>query len=805
MTTLLQDLRFTIRLLRRVPGFVLTVVMTLGIGLGLNTALFTLFNAYLLRPIAVRDPYSLYQLSATTKALRKGRNVQRADYTWDQYQAIRAMPVFSEVLATRELYARVAERNEDGALVSGNYFAMLGVRIALGRAILPDDAATPGSAAVVVLSNQLWKSAFAGDPGILGRKIAINGRPFEVIGVCGPDFNGMGESPEDFFVPATMIKALVPGPENLNIIGRLTPGMSLGAARAGLTLAVRHMTENLPEDDRAVDALLTSRATQLPMNPRMLAVFSPLIGAFVLVLVICCANAANMMLARAIGRQREIGVRLAIGASRARLIRQLLSEGLLLAALAGATAYTVAFFTIRGAQRLLVSTLPSTFGPLVRLAPLTLDTNVLLFLLLAAAAATIGSGLAPAIQATRLSLTEALRGEFSAGLRPQRLRHALVVCQITVCLLLLVITGQLVRSSSGYQHTETGLDLRGVVSPIFFGEMPTNFNARLFRYLSKQTWVESTAVCTRTPLSGGLRRVLITIPEKRFTEQAGFNFVSDGYFSLLRIPIVRGRNFERAEMESEGPVAIISQKTAQRYWPGQDAIGRTIEIGREARGGASEQPNIGQVTVVGVASDVVSALLMDGFDAAMIYLPTSASAKRAPLPLIRARIDSAVARNLLDEALRAVQPDRAAVVMSSEDGFAIQVYPFLAAAWIGTMLGAIALALSISGMYGVMSYLVTQRSREIGVRMALGASPGRVVKMILQQSGQISGIGIVIGLVLSAVSARLLTHIFFMIKMTDVLGWIGAVAIVTTAAVISAFIPARHASLIDPAETLRAE
>src|SRR5215472_2234390 len=214
MTTLLQDLRFAIRLLRRIPGFVLSVGFTLGIGLGLNTALFTLFNAYLLRPIAVRDPNSLYQLSTATKGFRNGRSRQRWDYTWDQYQAIRAMPVFSEVLATRDLYARVAERNEDGALVSGNYFAVLGVRIALGRPILPDDAATPGSAPVVVLSDQLWKSVFAGDPGVLGRKIAINGRPFEVIGVCGPEFNGMGGSPEDFFVPVTMAKALVPGTEN---------------------------------------------------------------------------------------------------------------------------------------------------------------------------------------------------------------------------------------------------------------------------------------------------------------------------------------------------------------------------------------------------------------------------------------------------------------------------------------------------------------------------------------------------------------------------------------------------------------
>ena len=808
MTSFAQDSRFALRLLRRTPGFAFTVVVTLGIGLGLNTTLFTLFNAYVLRPLAVRNPYSLYQLSASTR-----RNGMMWNYSWEQYQAIRyGSPVFSETLATHAFYARVVDRSLQGSLVSGNYFNMLGAECALGRYILPEDAPAPGSRPVVVLSNPAWKSAFAGDPAVLGRKILINGRPFEVIGVMGASFTGLGGSPEDFFVPATMGKELLSGavfgpgaPPIFAIVGRMAPGVSTTSARAGLTLAVQRATEQLPEQDRAVEAVLTSRATILTPTPKMFAVFSPLIVAFVLVFVICCANAANMMLARAIARQREIGVRLALGASRARLIGQLLSEGSLLAALAGATAYGVAFFSIRGVQRLLISTLPGTFGQLIRLAPLNLDLNVLLFLVLAAALATILSGLAPALQATRLSLTEALRGEFSAAFRPTRLRSGLVVCQISVCLLLLVVTGQLVRSSSTYQHTDLGFDAHGIVFPVFFEQSPAGFNARMMQYLAGQPWVDSTAAALRPPAAGASRSIQITIPGKSLTELAGFNLVSAAYFRLIGIPILRGRNFADYEMESEAAVAIVSQATARRYWPDQDALGRTIEVGRISRGGAADQPPQGPVTVIGIAQDIVSGLLIDGLDTAMIYLPTSANAKRSPMPLVRARSDSIAARNNLEATLRAVQPDRAGMSASIDDFLAAQIYPFLAASWIGGALGVIALALSISGMYGVMNYLVSQRTKEIGIRMALGASPGRVVGLILRQSGGLLAVGIGVGLVLSFIVGLTLTRVFYMIQMFNSAAWIAGVTLVAVAAMSSAFLPARNASRIDPVETLRAE
>jgi predicted permease len=798
--TFLQDARFAIRVLRRTPVFGITAVLTLGIGLGLNTMLFTLFNAYVLRTAAVENPYSLYQLEYATKTGSRITN-----FSWAQYQAIRSgSPAFSDVSASRQFYARFGDRNVDGLLISGNYFTMLGVKMALGRFILPED-----TSAVVVLGNQMWKSDFASDPGILGRKILINGHSFEVIGVCAQGFSGLGltsVTPDSFYFPVAMAKQLLAGADpSFAIVGRVAGGFSVDAARAALTVAVRRATEELPETDRAAEAVLTSKATLLPLEPKVLAVFSPLIVAFLLVLIICCANVANMMLARAIARQKEIGVRLALGASRGRLIRQLLSEGLLVAALSAGAAFAIALFATIGSQRLLVSTLPRTYASLLSLIPLKLDGNVLIFLVLAAGSATILSGLAPALQATRVSLTDAMRGEFSTKFRTSRLRYALVVSQITVCLLLLVVTCVLMRSSSSLQNTNVGYDTRGIVYPIFFNRAQASPNLQLTQYLAAQPWVDSMAVAVRPPLGGSVRTISITLPGKNQTEAAGFNLVSAEYFGLLGIPILRGRNFGKPETDSEAPVAIVSEATARHLWPNQDALGQTMDIGKLKRGAGMDQPDIGRAVVIGIAKDVVSGLVFEGPEPTMIYFPTSLTAKRSPMLMIRARLDSVTARNSLEAVLKAAMSDRPAVAVSMEDGFALQAYPFLAASWIGFVLGLIALALTVSGMYGVMSYLVSQRTKEIGIRMALGASPGNVVGLILRQSAWLTGLGIAIGLVLSLGLVRMLTHVFYMIRTFDALAYVAGVGVVAIAAAASAFIPSRRASRIDPVETLRAE
>ncbi len=816
--TLAQDIRFALRILGRTPAFALTAVLTLGAGLGLNTMLFTLFNAYVLRPAAVHDPYSLYQLSYSTERVRT-----RSNFSWDQYQALRShSPALTDAIASEEFFARVDSRPQDGLLVSGNYFTMLGAPMALGRPILPEDAASEGAGQVVVLSYEMWKSQFGADPAVVGRKLLVNAQPLVVVGVCAADFAGlaMTDTPEDFYVPVTMAGLLVPRsdpfapdrPAVLQVVGRILPGVSVDRAQAALTAAMRHLTGELPETERALQAVLASKATAIALDPKVLAVFSPLIAAFGLVLAICCANVTNMMLARAIGRQKEIGVRLSLGASRSRLVRQLVSENVLLALLAGGVGLAVSYLATRGAERLLVSTLPASYSKLVRLVPLTVDRRVVLFIAIAAGLSTLLSGLVPALQATRMTLVNALRGEFSGKIRSSRLRYALVVGQITVCLLLLVLTGILVRSSSTYQTTQVGYNLRGLVSPLLLNRPDPSGSLKLFQYLAVQPWVSGVAATIRPPMSGISRSIAVKPAGSSEAEQASYNLVSPEYFGLLEIPILKGRNFLTAEANSEAAVAVISQATARRFWPHEDALGKTIELGASgtrANGGQvripGEQPKMGQVVVVGIAKDVVSGMLFNGLDATMVYLPTSVTAARAPLLLVRGKGNTAEAHEALDAAISAVIPDRGVLTVSLEDSFAVQVYPFRAASVIAFLLGAIALALAVSGMYGVMSYLVGQRTRELGIRMALGATPGNVVGLILRQSGKLACVGLVLGVVLSLGASKLLVHVFFMIHAFDVAAYVGGLAAVSAAAMTAALIPSRRAARIDPVETLRAE
>ena len=477
--------------------------------------LFTLFDAYVLRPATVHDPYSLYQLAYSTQRVRT-----QPSFTWDQYQALRSgSPALTDAIASEEFFARVDRRSLGGLLVSGNYFTMLGIPMTFGRPILPEDAATLGAGQVVVLSYQIWKSEFGADPSIVGRKILVNGQPMVVIGICGADFAGlsMTDTPEDLYMPVTMAGLLVPHanpfaadrPAVLQLVGRLLPAISQDRAKAALTVTMSHLTESLPPSEQAAQAVLVSKATALPLDPKILAIFSPLILTFGLVLVICCANVTNMMLARAIARQREIGVRLSLGAGRSRLVCQLLSESLLLALLAGAVGLAVSQWATRGAQHLLFSTAPASYAKLLRLLPLNVDRRVLLFIVLTAGLATVTSGLAPALQATRVTLVSALRGEF-IRLQSSRLRYALVVSQITVCLLLLVLTGVLVRSSSAYQATEIGYSLRGVVSPMMLNRPDPSSLQRLAGHLALQPWVGGLAATMRPPLSGISRSIAVT-------------------------------------------------------------------------------------------------------------------------------------------------------------------------------------------------------------------------------------------------------------------------------------------------------
>src|SRR6266478_1942930 len=643
--TIGQDILYAIRGFRRSPTFVLTVVATIALGLGLNTTLFTIFNAYFFRTVSVHDPYSLYEFLWTD------RSGGRSRFTWPEYREfLKENPAFSDALAYRSVFTRVDGRNILGHSVSGDYFRMLLVGAALGRTLLPADSSAPGREPVIVLGYSSWQSQFASDPNIVGKKVWLRGYPFEVVGVARQGFTGLGETPIDFWTPLTMNARFDDGPDLfgpehprlLFIVGRLKPGVSVRQAQAGVTAWARRFTADRPDAEKAVGAIFWSRATSLVLNPRAALMLSPILAAFALVLLIACANVANMMLARAMSRQREIGIRLALGAARSRLVRQLLTESILLALPAAAAGFLVSQATISLGVRVMFATLPPEFAQFIRLAPLPPDVRVFGFMLAAALASALLFGLAPAIQATRTNVMQAARGDFTSEFRPARLRNSLVVGQITVCVLLLVTAGIMLRGATRIQSLDIGLRTRDVVEIA----IQEKARARVTDRLSSDPAVQILAAAGSAPLNGAFPAVSVAPADGDVVLHTAYNRVPAEYFRVLEIPIVRGRNFTSEEVNSGAPVVVVSQATAQQLWPNQDALGRSLRLVPDRRVAPSLQ-RYQVVSVVGIARDVTSVWIGNGVDKDLVYFPATQRAAGATL-LVRVQGDVETARRRLE-------------------------------------------------------------------------------------------------------------------------------------------------------------
>jgi predicted permease len=800
--TMVQDIRYALRSFQRSPGFALTVIGTIALGLGLNTALFTIFNAYVLRPLSIRDSYGLYSFTW------KNREGGGHSFSWREFESFRKNnPAFSEAAAATFLYARVDGHPLMGELVTGNYFQLLGVSAALGRTLSPEDAAAPGKDPVMVLSYAAWKNKFGGNPDIIRKKIVLHGYPLEVIGVAKQEFSGLGETPRDYWTPLTMAPQLETGPDlfgpkqpqRLNIVGRLERGMSVSQAQAALTVWSKQMTVDRPDSERAVGALLRSEATALPLTLEMIAVFSPLVAAFGLVLLLACANVANMMLARAMARQREIGIRLSLGAARWRLIRQLLTESILVAIPAGLAGILISQGTIQLGVRVMFATLPADWLAHITIAPLPPDSRVFGFMLIGALVSAVGFGLVPAIQATRADVLLAARGEFTSDVRPMRLRNALIIGQITVCVMLFICSGVLLRGAEVLRHLDVGFRTQSVIVMGF----REKFRTKIVDRLSSEPVIQAVAAAGSTPLNGIPPTVSVSAREEATVLRASYNHVSPEYFTLLEIPILRGRNFTAEETRSGAPVAVISEATVPRLWPNRDAVGQEIRIQQDARTYWGEQPPQYQtVRVVGVARDIVSCCLRQGKDPALIYFPVTTTAANNSL-LIRVKGDGDTARQKLDAELAAWVPGGVEEIHTLDQYLAGGVYPFRAASWIGFSLAGLALLLTLSGIYGVLSYLVTQRTKEIGIRVALGATTWTVTRLVLQQSMRLAATGICLGTVLSIGVSRLLAaHLIFM-NTFDALAYGRGLLLVTAASIAASIFPTRRAARIDPITTLR--
>jgi predicted permease len=783
-----QDIRYALRGLRRSPGFTLAVVGAIGLGIGLNTTLFTVVNAYAFRPYMVRDPYSLYSFTWYAK------NGNGHFFSSDDYESARAeRRVFSDVIAYDNFGGELSGRLMFAQLVTENYFDFMGTRMELGRPLVA------GDRAAAVMGYEAWRNKFGGDPSIVGRKLYLRGQPLEIVGVAGRRFTGVEGLPVGVWVPMSMHTAFKDGAGNgglrLRLIGRLQPGLTEERAKAALTTwAARRWPD-------ASGVAMTRRATAVPLNRDAILTFIPLFVAFGIVLAIACANVSNMMLARALARQREMAIRVSLGAGRARLVRQLLTESLLLAIPSAIGGFLISIATLEAARRLLFATVPAAFGQMLAIEDLRADWRVFGYLLAASLGTALLFGLAPALITTRNRLVEASRGDFSSDYRPARMRNLLVVAQVGVCSLLLICAAIVLRGEARVTGRDLGIDVRGVWDI----RMLSRFQEKAARRLSALPGAETVVAAWHAPVYGTMRRMALHTPGRRDEVEAGFNFVSGGYFSLFRIPVLRGRTFTTEESQSEAAVVVVTEAAARRLWPGGEALGQAIDLPAAVlrQSPFDRMPSFHSARVVGVVKDVRTDL--NGEDAVSVYFPTSPRTPGNDSVLVRMKLPRAEAQRALQAALDEVGLSIADQINPMEDVAAVQVYPFRVTFWVAGFLGGVALLMTISGIYGVMSYVVSQRTKEIGIRVALGAGQSEIVRMILRQSARLAGYGAAGGVAVALALAPLVANQLEAIRPYEWLPYAGGAIAVLGAALAASLAPSRRAVRIDPIVTLRCD
>lgn len=805
LSRLERDVRYAIRSLRRAPTFGLAVIGTVALALGLNATVFTIFNAYVLRPLAVRDPTTLYDMRVTGEG---GWHETWVD--WPQYDAVAHTggPV-AETVASRLVYVRIDRRPALGELVSGNYFEALGVRALFGRTLLPDDARVPGAGAVIVLGYRAWQTWLGGDRAVVGRTISIRGVPFTVVGVLPPTFTGVRELAMDFWAPVTVahqMEGTVPRPDEsllprVATLVRLRDGASPDAAASLIAARLARSTADGDPARRISDVTLTPRTTAMPLDAEMAAVFAPIAVGFLLVLVIACANVANMMLARGLARQRELGIRMALGAGRRHVIGQLLTEALVLVVPAAILGWLLSRVTLDLCVRWMVATFPPAFASSLRMIELSPDVRVFGFMALIAIGAAVLFGLAPAVQVTRTNVVVATRGELDAGWRHARLRNLLVMAQMAACLLLLVAAGVLLRGAGKARAFDTGLRTAGVVQI----ELNDATRERALAELRRMPQVREIAASSDHAAAGSFNRVQLRVAGSDTVMMFRYNRVSADYFAMLGIGIVAGRTFSADETRDGLPVVILSETAARRVAPNGDAVGREIQLPGDAEALRwTGLTRFRTARVVGIAGDAIAGMIFLGRHTPVAYFPLAPEVASARL-LLQASGAIDVTMRDIEETLDRVVPGSVNEIYAVEQALETQIYPVRAASWVAALLGAVALLLTLSGIYGVLAYVVAQRTREIGVRIALGAAPSAVVGIVVRQSLRLASIGGAIGLILAFAVSLLFASQMEIVSVFDPLAYLGGTAAAIGACLVAAWIPARRAASVSPLDALRGD
>jgi len=687
--------------------------------------------------------------------------------------------------------------------VTGNFFQVLGVQAALGRPLLPDDDKRFDGRPVLVLSHVGWHKLFRGDRGVIGRDVMVGGAPFQIVGVMPEDFRGLGITPPDFWMPlalaAQFLDASATGEQGgLEVIGRLQPGLSPEAAAAALSAWASRQAEFQLPVSRPIQVSLPPRQGTISIEGFSL-VFAPLFLAFGLILMIGCANVANLLLARGVSRQREIGTRLSLGASRRRIVRQLLTENLILSLAAAAGGVVVTRVFLDGGLHALITTLPPEIARLVSLlnvtAP-TADWRVLVFLVGAAIIATVFFGLVPALQATRLDLVRTMRGEVTRDARPSRARHALIAVQVGASALLLICAGIFLRGAVAAATKDPGVRTSDTVT--------VNIDEESKRGVLLQSLTADPLVTAIAASSRSAHGVLQT-SESSSRTSVDQMAVSAEYFDVLGLPIVSGRGFTETERTANAGVAVLSETIARQLWPNGGGVGQAVrlETSSPSSGEAPSAKVVRTLTVVGVVRGP-SASSMMRFRG--LYLPTGPETPGTEL-LLRVRGNPEQARVTLIDRLPGLDP--AFGVMTLRSVLGMETYLLQVGFAVTVLLGLLALVLTVSGLFSVLSYVVEQQSKEIGVRMALGAATKHVAQLVLFQSLRPIGIGLTAGAGLAAavaivlITTPLAAEIGDSIDVRDPVAYVASLLVIVTVCVLAMSVPALRATRIDPIATLR--